>query len=81
MAAPAVTPPRTSARERGRGGQPEDPSGARRALDRLFGFPTANVALGLVFTPSLVFPAQAPNALLGFAYLYHLLAEVLGRLF
>ncbi len=34
-----------------------------------------------MFALSLVFPAQASNALLGFAYIYRLLAEVLGRLF
>jgi len=65
----------------GPGLPPDEPSGARKALDRLFGLPTANLALGFVFALSLVFPAQASKALLAFAYLYHLLAEALGRLF
>ncbi len=37
--------------------------------------------LGVVFIVSLLFPRQTSDAMLGFAYLYHLLAEAVDNLF
>ena len=65
----------------GPGLPPEEPSRARRLLDRFLGFSTSAMVIGLLFVLSLVFPAQMSKALLGFAYLYSLLAQALGRLF
>jgi hypothetical protein len=59
---------------------PEGPSGARKALERFLNLPTSTITLGFLFALSLLFPAQVSKALLGFAYLYNLLAEALGNL-
>jgi hypothetical protein len=52
-----------------------------KALKRFLNLPTSTIILGFLFTLSLVFPGQVSKALLGFAYLYQLLAEALGHLF
>jgi hypothetical protein len=65
----------------GPGLSPEGPSRTRKALERFLNLPTSTVTLGFLFALSLVFPGQVSKALLGFAYLYQLLAEALGRLF
>ena len=62
------------------GAPPEGPSGARRAFERLLGVPDGPLVLGLLMALSLVFPAQVSKALLGFAYLYQLLAQALAGL-
>ncbi len=59
----------------------EGPSTARKALERFLNLPTSTITLGFLFALSLLFPAQVSKALLGFAYLYNLLAEALGNLF
>ena len=59
----------------------EGPSGARKALEWILNLPTSTIALGLLFAVSVVFPAQVSKALLGFAYLYRLLAQALDSLF
>ena len=63
---------------------PEQPTRAKKILDRIFGLSngaTVLLSLGAVFVLSLAFPAQSSKALLGIAYLYQLLSEVLARAF
>jgi hypothetical protein len=64
----------------GPGLPPEGPSMARRVLDRALGLSTGTLVLVVMFVLSLVFPAQISRALLGVAYLYHLLAEAIDSL-
>ena len=67
---------------------PAEPTKTKRVLDKVFGLSdsaTVLLSFGVIFTLSLVFPAQSSEALIGLAYLYHLLsealAEILGRIF
>ncbi len=64
----------------GPGLPPEEPSMARRVLGRALGLSTGTLVLVVMFVLSLVFPAQISRALLGVAYLYHLLAEAIDSL-
>lgn len=62
---------------------PERATRTKKAFDKIFGFSnsaTVLLSLGVVFVLSLAFPVQSSKALLGAAYLYHLLSEAPGLL-
>lgn len=63
---------------------PEEPTRTKKVLDGIFGLSnstTVLLCLSAIFVLSLAFPAQSSKALLGIAYLYHLLSQTLGRAF
>lgn len=63
---------------------PEEPTRTKKILDKIFSLSNSAIvllSLGVVFVISLAFPEKTSKALLGMAYLYHLLSETLARAF